>query len=243
MPTHQKHRGAHSKDHVWFTKVQTTKIYQAAYDLSDLLTKGYSERASLQLVGDHFRLNKRQRQALTRITVSTSRIVAIKKVEVSTEDVKDKTVAIDGFNLIIFTESLLSGGYLFEGLDGVFRDIASIHGSYRRVIETHAAVDLLNDSLIELGASSVKWFLDSPVSNSGRLRAYLLSDRFVHNPWEVHVVNNPDRALTKLPDSIIFSNDRMVLESVHQWFNISAFLVDRFGKTNPHIIRRIEPKF
>jgi hypothetical protein len=215
-------------------------IYQAAADLSDLLSKGYAEKSAMLLVGDHFRLNNRQRKALTRITVAKPRIDHMREAEVKEAEVKDQTIAIDGFNLIIFAEALLSGGYVFEGLDGVFRDIAGIHGSYRRVLETHGAVDLINESIVKLGATKVHWYLDSPVSNSGRLRAYLLSDRFTHVPWEVHVIHNPDKALIDLESGIILSNDRVVQESANRWFNFSAYLVRLFGDINPHIVRKVD---
>jgi hypothetical protein len=47
---------------------------------------------------------------------------------------EDETILIDGFNLLITIESALSGGYIFIGVDGGFRDLSSIHWSYKRVI-------------------------------------------------------------------------------------------------------------
>src|SRR6266404_1471952 len=43
---------------------------------------------------------------------------------------------IDGFNLILTLESALGGGVMLVGRDGCYRDMASVHGTYRRVEET-----------------------------------------------------------------------------------------------------------
>lgn len=78
---------------------------------------------------------------------------------VSIEDLKCKVLEIDGFNLLILLESLLSGGYVFKGRDGLYRDISSVHGTYKRVVETSNALTLVGNILKGLEVESVKWFL------------------------------------------------------------------------------------
>ena len=47
---------------------------------------------------------------------------------------------IDGFNLILTLESAVGGGVVLGGRDGCYRDMASVHGTYRRVEETRSAL-------------------------------------------------------------------------------------------------------
>ena len=62
---------------------------------------------------------------------------------------------------------------LLGGRDGCVRDMASMHGSYRKVDETEPALTLIGEVLNEFRPAECCWYLDRPVSNSGRLRARL----------------------------------------------------------------------
>lgn len=74
---------------------------------------------------------------------------------------------MDGFNQLITIEAALSGAVILSGADGRLRDLSSVHGTYRSVEETEAALHLLGEALA--GAGQVRVVLDRPVSNSGRL--------------------------------------------------------------------------
>ena len=114
------------------------------------------------------------------------------------QDLQGATVAIDGFNLLILLEGALSGAYLFKGLDGVYRDISGVHGSYKRVAQSEKAIDLVGQTLAELGVQKVCWYLDKPVSNSGRLKVRLFEKAVAAGyDWEVELVYNPDRAVAE----------------------------------------------
>jgi hypothetical protein len=90
--------------------------------------------ASLKLVGDHFKLTKRQRLAVLRNASAWKDVQNRFNKECKGENLEDETILIDGFNLLITIESALSGGYIFIGVDGGIRDLSSIHWSYKRVI-------------------------------------------------------------------------------------------------------------
>ena len=47
---------------------------------------------------------------------------------------------IDGFNVLTTIESPLGGGVVIHCRDGTYRDIAGVHGTYRRVVETTPAL-------------------------------------------------------------------------------------------------------
>jgi hypothetical protein len=141
-------------------------------------------------------------------------------------------VAIDGYNLLITIEAALSGGLIFKGRDGSFRDLASIHGTYRKVEETVPAVTLIAEFLMEIRVASALWLLDSPVSNSGRLKTLIGQLARESNwPWEIRLTISPDAELSKM-DTIVVSTDSVVLDACRRWTNLAAEIVtDRLPQT------------
>src|SRR4029434_6236252 len=150
----------------------------------------------VKLVGDRHALTDRQRLAISRGACSDQSNARRASTRVEIEELESADVIIDGFNLIITIEAALSGGILFLCRDGCIRDLSSVHGSYRSVDETEAAIQLIGHSLGALKTKSVNWLPDRPVSNSGRL-AKLIRDYASPNgwPWTVQTVFNPDREI------------------------------------------------
>ncbi len=229
MPSQQKHRGQHPQDHLLFAKKWELPFGQAAQDLSYLLERGYGENSGVKIVGDRYRLNARQRKALLRLVSTPSSIEKRLGLQFPTSQLKDKVVAVDGFNLIIFVESILSNGIILACMDGVYRDIASVHGSYKRVIETGAALELLGQVFEKFGVAEVQWFLDAPVSNSGRLKQLLEMEAAENNfNWTIDLVPDPDKTLVEITgDVVAVSSDSWILDRVSHWANINAYLIEK----------------
>lgn len=226
MPNHQKHRGQQSKDKEIFDKKWQKIMSEATDDMCFLLEKKYSENASLKLVGDHYQINERQRKAVFRCACPLTNIGKRKQKSLSFNDIEGKTVAIDGYNLLIIVESMLSNGYIFKGRDGAYRDVASIHGTYKKVEETIPALLLIANSLIDLKVKNVIWYLDSPISNSGRLKSLMreLAEEYYWH-WEIELVNSPDKTLVAL-DFPVITADAWILDNVTNWFNLSEYLIE-----------------
>jgi hypothetical protein len=73
----------------------------------------------------------------------------------------------------------------------------------------------------------VRIYLDRPVSNSGRLRALLDSLSTEEGwPWEVLLVDNPDRALLA-QGWIVASSDGPVLDACGPWVALAETVVRR----------------
>lgn len=227
MPDKREHRGPHPEDAALFTPALLPRLQAAVADFSLLLTKGYADKSALKLVGDRFSLTQRQRLAVMRSSCSDAQQQARLAHCVPVKALAGQPLAIDGYNLLITLEAALSGGLIFRGRDGCFRDLASIHGTYRKVEETIPAVRLIGDFLRETRVASALWLLDSPVSNSGRLKTLIGQLARESNwPWEIRLTISPDAELSQM-DTVVVSTDSVVLDACPRWANLAAEIVTR----------------
>ena len=224
-PDTRRHRGAHPADAELFAPDQLPKLRRSIGELCWLLTRGYNMTSALKLVGDRHGLRERQRLAVSRCACSDQDRQRRKDHCVSLEQLRNRQVIVDGFNLIITVEAALSGGALLIGVDGCIRDLSSVHGSYRSVEETDRAIAMIGDTLQKLTPASVLWLLDRPVSNSGRLAAKI-AGLAAHNnwPWTVEVVFNPDSALIASP-AVAITSDSSILDQAERWADLKSHLL------------------
>jgi hypothetical protein len=226
MPDSRRHRGAHPDDARLFARNQWPALQQAAAELAWLLDHGYALRSSLALVGDRHDLTQRQRLALARCSTDATRCERRRRHEVSPAAIGDVELWIDGYNLLISLEAALGGGIILAGRDGCYRDLASLHGTYREVSETIPALQLIRETLASWHVRHCRWFLDRPVSNSGRLRMLMLElARAGGWSWEVQLEFDPDNLLANSPE-IVVSSDSIVLDRCAQWFNAARYIIE-----------------
>ncbi len=225
MPDKRTHRGQHPSDANLFAADRIPSIRLAVADYSLLLSKGYAEKSSLKLVGDRFELTERQRLAIMRCSCSCEQRTNRRSRQLDINAVAGQMIAIDGYNLLITIEAAMSGGLIFRGQDGCCRDLASIHGTYHRVSETQPAIELIGGFLQKIGIGGALWFLDSPVSNSGRLKTILGGLARLNNwKWEIELVTSPDAVLIK-SDKIVTSTDSVILDRCGRWVDLAGELI------------------
>ncbi len=220
MPDRRTHRGPHPQDAGLFAPSAWAALRGAVADLSWLLTRGYAETSALKLVGDRFALRERQRIAVMRCACSDEARARRREREVGPEAVAGRPLLIDGYNVLTTIEAALGDGVLLMGRDGCLRDMASMHGSYRKVAETIPAITLLGEVLAGLKPSTVTWYLDSPVSNSGRLKTMIGEHAGRQGwAWSVELVHDPDAVLAAA-DALIATSDSGILDRCGRWFNL-----------------------
>ena len=225
MPDKRSHRGPHPADEKLFAPEAISDLRSALADFSLLLTKGYAEKSALKLVGDKFSLTERQRLAVMRSACSDRQLASRSERRLELKDIAGRSIAIDGYNVLITVEAAMSGGVIFKGRDGCYRDLASIHGTYRKVTETIPAVQLIGEFLQEIAAGKALWLLDSPVSNSGRLKT-LIRELAEKNrwDWEIKLSISPDAELKKT-NLVVASSDSVVLDNCKSWLNLAAEII------------------
>ncbi|HEV2799797.1 MAG TPA: DUF434 domain-containing protein [Pyrinomonadaceae bacterium] len=225
-PDRRQHRGAHPADRQLFAAERVESLRAAVAELSWLLTRGYASKSAVKIVGDRHDLTERQRLAVARAACSDQNLAHRAARLLPRDAAQDEQLVVDGFNLIITTEAALGGGVLLLCRDECVRDLSSVHGSYRAVTETERALVLLGEELTSLRPAAVRWLLDKPISNSGRLAQRIRSlaaERGLQ--WSVELVFNPDR---EIADSahVAVTSDSNVLDGAARWVNVGRTLIE-----------------
>lgn len=225
MADKRKHRGAHPEDRVWFAEDAVPILRSAVDDYSWLLTREYTYPSALKLVGDRYLLSARQRTAVMRSSCSDQAFAIRRRDQVLMQDAAGRQILLDGYNVLTTIESAIARGVLIIGRDGALRDLASMHGSWKRVEETVPAVILVGETLAQAGVLRARWLLDSPVSNSGRLKHMIEVIGKEHGwSWDVELVHDPDAQL-KLSQDLVASADSAVLDVCSHWLNLARYVV------------------
>lgn len=225
--TNLKNRGKEASDDVLFgTLKMQEKLKDAVTDMHYFLSRGYGEKATLVLVGNRYRLNSRQQQAVRGMSASKDQIEYRKSKEIESQNLAGKQIIIDGFNTLILLESILSNAYIFKGLDGFFRDLSSVYGTYRKVKQTSQAIDLIAGFFIKEKVEKTHWIFDKPVSNSGQLKQIIEEIAATnHYDWKVELAYNPDKIIAE-SDLIAITSDAWILDNSQANFNLMAYVLN-----------------
>lgn len=209
-------RGFVPKDEEEFNKENIALLKRAQQDILYLLEQGYPVKGASTFVGNHFMLSERQRLAVVRATANSEMITLRKRKQLDQKQL-GKNVAIDGLNIIITLEVALSRGTLIKCMDSTIRDLAGLRGTYRLIDETNTAIHLLGEHLAKLKIQEVVFYLDAPVSNTGRLKC-MIYELLEEYPYKVYVelVNNADVILESSNNVITSDAIYAIINSIVQ---------------------------
>ena len=226
MPDRRAHRGPHPEDAELFGPAAVPALREATSDLCWLLSKGYAGASSLKLVGDRCRLAARQRVAVARCACSNAEQTRRAEHEAKAGQWEGRPLWLDGYNVLTTVEAALAGAVVLRARDGTLRDMASMHGSFRKVAETRPALEVLGQTLAGLGPAECVWHLDRPVSNSGRLKRTIEETASAHAwPWRVELVADPDPVLWDCGE-IVATADSAILDRCRAWLNLARIAVE-----------------
>lgn len=167
-------RGYNENDKRWFSGKELIKLKKAKVEIEWLLDREYKLEPVVIFVGDRYQLSTRQRDALKRTVCTTKDKNIRNQKRLSTENISEGCINVDGFNLIITLEVALSGSTLIVGSDDNIRDLAGLRGTYRIIDKTDDALMLIGSFLNKYNCKEIKFYLDKPVSNSGNLKYKIL---------------------------------------------------------------------
>ncbi|MEY7998756.1 DUF434 domain-containing protein [Clostridium sp. Mt-5] len=218
-------RGIDPQDGRWFSKEAVLKLQKAQQEIKWLLDRGYNGRSVLEMVGNHYQFSSRQRDALRRSTASDKKIKIRKEKCICPDSLKNNSLYIDGFNLIITLETALSGAPVILCNDGAFRDLAGLRGTYGIIDKTQYALDAIGKELDDIHVCSANFLLDRGVSNSGRLKKFILEHSINWNTYvEVNLMDAVDSFLYKKEG--IITSDSIILDECSSWCNFARIIIE-----------------
>ena len=191
-----------------------SSLLLAYEDLKYLLNRGYRKKYALEFVANHYKLTSGERYFLMRCVFPDKEIEERKRKVLQKENLRNRVLGIDGFNVLITLESLMEGkAILCE--DGFLRDLKHQRG-YKIHENTSKVLELIVGFLRDVGIKEA-WFLyDAPVSRSkevagltenlmekfGVRGAVLLSKAPDYDLREFEVVASSDIAVIKKVSSV-----------------------------------------
>ncbi|WP_297535173.1 DUF434 domain-containing protein [Thermococcus sp.] len=201
-------------------------LAEAYRDLKYLLNRGYRKSVALNFVANHYRLRKEERHLLARCVFPDSWIEEVKRKLLRPEEIRDRVLGVDGFNVLITLESLLSGkAILCE--DGLIRDLA-YRGRYRPHEKTEENVKLIASALARLSPKEVIVFYGKNAPRSGTVRELTLKalEELGIN-GEVRLVQSPDHELKAFKN--VATADVGIIERVEGVFDLPGFIGGLLG--------------
>jgi hypothetical protein len=225
MARRQTHRGLAPKDERLFADRRLPELRAAGGDLCWLLDHGYASRSAVELVGNRYTLTRRQRMAVARCACSREDALRRRQRQIEVAQLRGRELWLDGYNVLTVLESALAGGIVLLGRDGCCRDIAGIHRRYRKVAETISVLGLIGEFALARGVACCRWWLDKPVSNSGRLKALILESA-ASARWNmtVELTFSPDHVLSHT-GHVIATSDGIILDRCQQWVNLARLII------------------
>lgn len=207
--------------------IRIMRIAQA--DIFYLVNHEYPIKNAVAFVGNRYQLSERQRIALQR-AVSSEKAIELRKSKLINSG---NTANIDGLNIIITLETALSGTTLLKCMDGTIRDLAGLRGTYRLIDKTDAAIKLISDKLLEKGFKKAVFYLDRPVSNTGRLKQRILElTKDYSFQTEAELVDNADTIL--FGKDCVISSDAIILDKCVNWLNFADEICSDIETANPY---------
>jgi hypothetical protein len=203
-------------------------LIAAIGDYSLLLNRGYPITATIKLVGDRYRLDRSERLILFRgVLDDTSSAVIRKKTLVTLPPESD--IGIDGYNVLFTLINFKRGHPLFIGTDGLLRDAGGAHGRFEREEDFAIAAELLCRHLVRLRPSSIRIYLDAPVSHSGQHRELLEATCSRFNlAATTETVQNADLPVQEYTGTAITSSDSTVaLKSRSPIFDLARDILEQ----------------
>lgn len=197
------------------------------------MNQGYNIKGASVFVGNHYLLSERQRLALTR-AISPAKNIKLRTDKEDNGNLEGSIVNIDGFNTIITLEVALSDSLLLKCMDGTIRDLAGLRGTYRLIDKTQIAIMLIGEMLEKNKVKKAIFYLDAPVSNSGKLKERILEllNDFSFD-LQVENINNVDTKLETAHN--VITSDAIILDKCKSWINLNKKIIENHISNYPYI--------
>jgi len=204
----------------------STKLVDAVRDLRYLLNRGYPRDSAVVFVANHHRLKLDERHLLARCVFSRAEVASHRAKSAGSVGVRGKGLGVDGYNVLITSESILAGKPVVRCDDGFVRDLRAIFGKYRTSsVTSHALVKILK-TIAGARPSDVIIMFDSQVSRSGELAAEVRRRlKEVGLRGDAQTVAGVDFKIRGF--DVVASSDRAIIERARAAWDIPAEILKR----------------
>jgi Uncharacterized conserved protein len=196
-------------------------------DLRYLLNRGYPTGPAVRFVADHYRIDRDYRNILSRAVLSEDVAGSRRRKAICLEDLRGRVLHIDGYNVLITVESIISGEDIFLCDDGFLRDMRCLFRKYRRSEATDEAIQLMIDTISRAMPSEILLLLDKQISRSGEL-ASDIGEAFsaAGISGTARTARDVDRAL-KNSSAVVATSDGIIIDHISSALDIPALIAKR----------------
>ena len=194
-----------------------------------LVNRGYPKDSAIRFVSDHHCLPKDLRFVLARVVVAANIAVSRWAKAQSLEALRAKEVFVDGYNVLITTESLLAGCPVYLCDDGFLRDTRGIFSSYKISRFTAPAICEILDLLAQTEPARVEVLLDQQMSRSGELAELvrgMMAERCL--PGTARTARNVDHLL-KVSRAVVATSDGNVIDAAKRIYDLPQEIAKKHG--------------
>lgn len=200
------------------------KISDAVRDLRYMLDQGYPRDSAVNFVANHYRLPLNQRHLLARCVFSRREVAKHRRKSVRASAVRGKHLGVDGYNVLITLESILTLKQVVRCDDGYIRDLRAIFGKYRVSPATPRALTELLRIIALAKPSYVEFLFDKQVSRSGEL-AGMVRQRLEEAKLKGDAQATGGVDLKLRPFDVVASSDRAIIGRAKAIWDIPAELL------------------
>jgi hypothetical protein len=193
------------------------------------MDRGYPNDSAVRYVSDHHRLPEEQRIVLLRTIVSADTALLRMAKALPLHALCGRAVFVDGYNVLITTESLLAGFPVYICDDGFLRDTRGFFRSYKAAAIAVCALSDIFDLLACARPSRVQVLLDQQISRSGELALQvrgLMAERDL--PGGALTARDVDHQL-KTCGTIVAGSDGNVIDAAKEVVDLPAEIAKRRG--------------
>jgi hypothetical protein len=204
----------------------SAELSDAVRDLRYLLDRDYPRDSAVTFVANHYRLKLNERHLLARCVFSRVEISSHRAKAVSSTKVRGKRLGIDGYNVLITVEGILTGKQVVKCDDGYIRDLRAIFGKYRTSQVTARALAEILKTISRWKPMEVVMMFDSQMSRSGELaaevRRMLKQVEIIGDAQAVAEVDFKVRGF-----DVVASGDRAIIERVKAVWDLPAEILKK----------------
>jgi hypothetical protein len=218
-------------------KLKREKLARIVKDLHYLLDQGYPRDSAVDFVSNHYRLPLEERHLIARCVFPKQEASEHHQKIIRAGAVRGRSLGIDGYNVLITLESILTGKQVVLCDDGLVRDLRAVFGKYKASSATERAIEEILEIVAKARPSETVVFFDKQVSRSGelagRVRRGLMEMGLEGDSQAVGAVDFKLRGF-----DVIASSDRAVIKRAKTIWDIPAEFLKR-NKANVLDLKKI----